>query len=184
MSKNHEIMKRLQAGETVKTRLSGNSMTPRIKSRQLVTIEPCKLEDLKVGDAAYCKVNGNFYLCQQASDLMACDDCETTLRQGANGFWYSTGEPIPKPKAENENGKNRAAPFRRRSHRGLVGRAPSGPPRAAVGRHRFGAPERGLTLVRARRRPERPVPRRAVGLRPEDPQMTLTPQTRMSRPPS
>lgn len=62
MSKNHEIMKRLQAGETVQTRLSGNSMTPRIKSRQLVTIEPCKLEDLKVGDAAYCKVNGNFYL--------------------------------------------------------------------------------------------------------------------------
>lgn len=55
-------MKRLQAGETVSTRLSGNSMTPRIKSRQLVTIEPCKLEDLVAGDAAYCKVNGNFYL--------------------------------------------------------------------------------------------------------------------------
>lgn len=57
-------------------------------------------------------MNEHIKLCQQASDLMACDDCETTLRQGANGFWYSTGEPIPKPKAENENGKNRAAPFR------------------------------------------------------------------------
>lgn len=62
MSKNHDIAKRLQAGETVQTRLTGNSMTPRIKSRQLVTIEPCKLEGLKVGDAVFCKVNGNFYL--------------------------------------------------------------------------------------------------------------------------
>lgn len=37
-------------------------MTPRIKSRQLVTIEPCALEDLRAGDVAYCKVKGNFYL--------------------------------------------------------------------------------------------------------------------------
>ena len=62
MGRNSDIAQRLLAGETVKTRLSGNSMTPRIKSRQLVTIEPCKLEDLKQGDVAYCKVRGNYYL--------------------------------------------------------------------------------------------------------------------------
>lgn len=60
--KNLDIMKRLQAGETVQTRLSGNSMTPRIKSRQLVTIEPVSLAQVEEGDAVFCKVNGNFYL--------------------------------------------------------------------------------------------------------------------------
>ncbi len=62
MGRNQQIARRLQDGEVVETRLSGNSMTPRIKSKQLVTIEPCKLEDLKQGDVAYCKVRGNFYL--------------------------------------------------------------------------------------------------------------------------
>lgn len=62
MGRNSDIAQRLQAGETVKTRLSGNSMTPIIKSKQLVTIEPCKLEDLKQGDVTYCKVRGNYYL--------------------------------------------------------------------------------------------------------------------------
>lgn len=62
MSKNAEIVRQLLEGETVKTRLSGNSMTPRIKSRQLVTIEPCKLEDVQVGDAVFCKVRGSYYL--------------------------------------------------------------------------------------------------------------------------
>lgn len=62
MGRNLDIMQRLQAGETVQTRLSGNSMTPRIKSRQLVTIKPCKLEDAQVDDVVYCKVRGNFYL--------------------------------------------------------------------------------------------------------------------------
>lgn len=57
-----DIARRLSEGETVKTRLSGNSMAPRVKSRQLVTIEPYKLDDLQAGDVAFCKVRGRFYL--------------------------------------------------------------------------------------------------------------------------
>jgi len=62
MGKNDDIAQQLTDGETVTTRLPGNSMTPRIKSRQLVTIEPCKLEDLKKGDVTFCKVRNNYYL--------------------------------------------------------------------------------------------------------------------------
>ena len=53
MNRSVTIMRQLQAGETVQTRLSGNSMTPRIKSRQLVTIEPCQLSDVVVGDVVF-----------------------------------------------------------------------------------------------------------------------------------
>lgn len=62
MSKNKQIAERLTEGETVQTRLGGNSMTPIIKSKQLVTIEPCVIEDLKKGDVTFCKVRGNYYL--------------------------------------------------------------------------------------------------------------------------
>ena len=37
-------------------------MTPKIKSGQLVTIVPAKLEDLTKGDIAFCKVRGTYYL--------------------------------------------------------------------------------------------------------------------------
>lgn len=36
-------------------------MMPRIKSGQKHILTPCKLEDLNIGDIAYCKVRGNFY---------------------------------------------------------------------------------------------------------------------------
>lgn len=53
--------KKLQAGETIISREPGNSMTPILKSRQPVKLEPVKWEDTKVGDIVYCKVKGNFY---------------------------------------------------------------------------------------------------------------------------
>ena len=62
MDKNNDIMMRLQVGQMVQTRLSGNSMAPRIKSRQLVTIEPASVAQVKEGDVVFCKVNGKFYL--------------------------------------------------------------------------------------------------------------------------
>jgi hypothetical protein len=53
---------RLKAGETISFRESGNSMTPRIKSRSLCTYQPIKsADDIKVGDAVFCKVGGNHY---------------------------------------------------------------------------------------------------------------------------
>lgn len=52
---------KLQAGETVSFRPRGNSMTGKIESGQLCTVEPVK-GDLATGDIVLCKVNGSQYL--------------------------------------------------------------------------------------------------------------------------
>ena len=53
---------RLRAGETVSFREGGNSMTPRIKSREKCTYAPVtSMDDVKVGDAVFCKVGGNHF---------------------------------------------------------------------------------------------------------------------------
>jgi len=53
----------LKNGETVQFRPRGNSMTGKIESGQLCTVEP--IDDpssLKVGDIVVCIVNGNQYI--------------------------------------------------------------------------------------------------------------------------
>lgn len=50
----------LKSGQSVSFRPKGNSMTPRIKSGDLVTVEP--LTDVNVGDIVLCKVKGREYL--------------------------------------------------------------------------------------------------------------------------
>lgn len=53
---------RLRSGETVSFREGGNSMTPRIKSRQLCTYAPVlTAADVSEGDAVFCKVGGAYY---------------------------------------------------------------------------------------------------------------------------
>ena len=53
---------RLRAGDTISFREGGNSMTPRIKSRQKCTYKPVvTAEDVRVGDAVFCKVGGNYF---------------------------------------------------------------------------------------------------------------------------
>lgn len=37
-------------------------MTPKLKSGQLVTVAPAKLEDIRVGEVVFAKVRGAFYL--------------------------------------------------------------------------------------------------------------------------
>ena len=51
----------LSEGETVQFRPRGNSMKPKIKSGQLVTVEPLE-GDPEVGDIVLCKVKGKEYL--------------------------------------------------------------------------------------------------------------------------
>jgi hypothetical protein len=53
---------RLRKGETVQFRPRGNSMTPKIESGQLCTVEPVEVGTLAVGDIVLCKVGGNEYL--------------------------------------------------------------------------------------------------------------------------
>lgn len=57
---NHYIEK-LKTGETVSFRPRGNSMTPKIKSGQLCTVEPVK-RDIVKGDIVLCKVRGTQFL--------------------------------------------------------------------------------------------------------------------------
>jgi hypothetical protein len=53
---------RLRAGETVSFRETGNSMMPRIRSRQKCTYVPVREPaDIRVGDAVFCKVAGNYF---------------------------------------------------------------------------------------------------------------------------
>lgn len=53
---------RLKAGETVSFREGGNSMAPRIKSREKCTYRPVtSIADIAVGDAVFCKVGGSYF---------------------------------------------------------------------------------------------------------------------------
>jgi len=53
---------KLKEGEVVSFRPRGNSMSGRIESGQLCTVEPVDSESLSVGDIVLCKVNGSEYL--------------------------------------------------------------------------------------------------------------------------
>ena len=57
-----EYIARLQDSDTVQFRPKGNSMTGKIESGQLCTVEPVDHACLKVGDIVLCKVNGREYL--------------------------------------------------------------------------------------------------------------------------
>ena len=52
---------KLMMGYTIISREPGNSMTPILKSRQPVRLEPVELNDLQKGDIVFCKVKGRYY---------------------------------------------------------------------------------------------------------------------------
>jgi hypothetical protein len=52
----------LKKGKTVSFRPKGNSMSPKIESGQLCTVEPVDTDALTVGEVVLCKVNGKQYL--------------------------------------------------------------------------------------------------------------------------
>jgi phage repressor protein C with HTH and peptisase S24 domain len=53
---------RLKNGEAVSFRPRGDSMSPRIRSGQLCTVEPVDPATIEVGDIVLCKVRGAEYL--------------------------------------------------------------------------------------------------------------------------
>lgn len=57
----NDVRKTLDERGEVSIRPSGNSMVPKIRSRQLVTIRKGNA-GLKKGDIVFCKVRGSFYL--------------------------------------------------------------------------------------------------------------------------
>jgi hypothetical protein len=57
-----DYIAKLEEGNDVSFRPRGNSMTPKIKSGQLVTISPVKLDEIEKGDVVLCKVRGRYYV--------------------------------------------------------------------------------------------------------------------------
>ena len=55
-------IERLRNGVTVTFRPRGHSMSGKIESGQLCTVEPVNPAELRVGDIVLCKVNGREYL--------------------------------------------------------------------------------------------------------------------------
>ena len=53
---------KLKSGEMVQFRPRGGSMTGKIESGDLCTVEPVVTEDLAVGDVVLCKFDGSQYL--------------------------------------------------------------------------------------------------------------------------
>jgi len=63
MARKNFILEQLLQGNEVQYRPSGQSMSGRIESKDLVVIAPVKdLESVKVGAIVYCKVRGNYML--------------------------------------------------------------------------------------------------------------------------
>lgn len=56
------VADQLQEGKTVTFNPRGNSMMPRIKSGQDVTVAPVDTKDVNVGDVVLCKVAGKIFL--------------------------------------------------------------------------------------------------------------------------
>ena len=52
----------LRLGQVVSFRPRGNSMSPKIRSGQLCTVEPVDVALLQIGDIVLCKVRGTEYL--------------------------------------------------------------------------------------------------------------------------
>ena len=57
-----QYIQKLQSGEVVQFRPRGNSMSPKIESGQLCTVEPVDPTALRVGDIVLCRVGGSEYL--------------------------------------------------------------------------------------------------------------------------
>lgn len=55
-------IEQLKEGETVQFRPRGHSMKGKVKSGQLVTVEPLRNRELKKGDIVLCKVRAYQYL--------------------------------------------------------------------------------------------------------------------------
>jgi hypothetical protein len=56
------VAARVQAGETVQFRPRGNSMAPRIRHRQLVTVTPASALTFTIGDAVLARVRASLCL--------------------------------------------------------------------------------------------------------------------------
>lgn len=99
------IIEQLAQGKNVSYRPRGNSMTPIIYSGDLVTLTPCTLGDVEIGDVVLCKVKGTIllHLCTAKKDGRVL----ISNNHGHDNGWTSTifGKMMikSKPKKEKAN---------------------------------------------------------------------------------
>ena len=62
MSYYNQYIEKLSKGEIIQFRPVGNSMTPKIYSKQLVTIAPATIDEVDKGDIVLCKVHGRIFV--------------------------------------------------------------------------------------------------------------------------
>src|ERR1051325_149073 len=55
-------IERLREGQSVQIKPRGHSMKGKVNDGDLVTVEPCKVQGLRVGDIVLVRVKGNDYL--------------------------------------------------------------------------------------------------------------------------
>ena len=55
-------IEKLKTGETIQIRPRGHSMKGKVNDGDLVTVAPCKPEELSVGDIVLVRVKGHYYL--------------------------------------------------------------------------------------------------------------------------
>ena len=85
MSYKH-IIEKLSNGERVQLNPQGNSMTPKIKSKQSIVLSPVRPEDVKSGDIVLAKVKGKHYI-----HLVTAIDKEKERVQISNNHGHVNG---------------------------------------------------------------------------------------------
>lgn len=99
MSWADNYIKKLQAGKTVQFRPRGNSMTPRIKSGQLVTVKPLEAA-AKFGDVVLCKVKGCQYL-----HIVKGLEVKVVTQYGSDYVAHHSAQGIARYQIGNNHGK-------------------------------------------------------------------------------
>jgi hypothetical protein len=80
---------KLRGGEAVSFRPRGHSMSGKIESGQLCTVEPVDLSTLRVGDIVLCKVNGREYV--HLIKAIQGDRFQIGNNRGRINGWVSAG---------------------------------------------------------------------------------------------
>jgi len=81
-------IEKLKKGESIQFRPRGNSMAPKIKSGQLVTIEPVKWE-IEMGDIVLCQVNGKQWLHKVTGERKGGASYQISNNKGHVNGWTS-----------------------------------------------------------------------------------------------
>jgi hypothetical protein len=82
-------IEKLRGGEPVSFRPRGHSMSGKIESGQLCTVEPADASTLRVGDVVLCKVNGREYL--HLVKAIQGDRFQIGNNRGRINGWVSAG---------------------------------------------------------------------------------------------